>query len=45
MDLMLVRTYMKKLLDNTRVARFLVQKKPDLLRELQQMVEATSLEA
>jgi len=45
MDLMLVRTYMKKLLDNARVVRFLVQQKPDLLRELQQVVEATSLEA
>jgi hypothetical protein len=45
MDLMLIRTYMKKLLDNARVVRFLVQHKPELLREVQQMVEATSLEA
>ena len=45
MDLMIVRTYMKKLLDNARVVRFLVQHKPELLREVQQMVEATLLEA
>lgn len=45
MNLVLVRTYLKKLLDNARVVRFLAQNRADLLRELQQVVEATSLEA
>lgn len=45
MDLMLLRTYMKKLLDNARVIKFMAQQKPELLRELQQVIEATSLEA
>lgn len=44
MELTLARAYVKKLLDNARVLRFLSQKKPDLLREFQQIVEATSLE-
>lgn len=45
MDLMLLRTYFKKLLDNARVIKFMAQRKPDLLRELQGVIEATSLEA
>jgi len=44
MELTLARAYVKKLLDNARVLRFLSQKKPELLREFQQIVEATSLE-
>ena len=44
MDLMLLRTYIKKLLDNARVIKFMAQRKPDLLRELQGVIEATSLE-
>ena len=42
--LTLARAYVKKLLDNARVLRFLSQKKPDLLKEFQQIVDATSLE-
>jgi ParB-like chromosome segregation protein Spo0J len=45
MDLMLLRTYMKKLLDNARVVKFMAHRKPELLRELQKVIEATSLEA
>lgn len=45
MDLMLVRTYIKKVLDNARVIKFMAQRKPELLRELQEMIDATSLEA
>jgi hypothetical protein len=45
MELMLIRAYMKKLLDNARVVRFMAQRNPDLLGQLQQVIEATSLEA
>jgi hypothetical protein len=45
MELMLMRTYMKKLLDNARVIKFMVHRNPELLRELQNVIEATSLEA
>jgi hypothetical protein len=45
MDLMLVRSYMKRLLDNARVVRFMAQRNPELLGQLQGVIEATSLEA
>lgn len=40
-----MRTYMKKLLDNVKVIKFMAQRNPELLRELQDVIEATSLEA
>ncbi|HVW30400.1 MAG TPA: plasmid partitioning protein RepB C-terminal domain-containing protein [Polyangiaceae bacterium] len=45
MELTLARGYVKKLLDNAKVVKFLAQRKPDLLGSLQQVVEASSLEA
>jgi hypothetical protein len=45
MELTLARGYVRKLLDNARVVKFLAQRKPDLLGSLQQVVEAASLEA
>jgi ParB-like chromosome segregation protein Spo0J len=45
MDLTLAKTYLKKLLDNGKVVRFIAQKYPDVLSELQKIVEATSLES
>jgi len=44
MHLVLARTYVKRLLDNARIVRFLAQHRADLLKDLQQVVEATSLE-
>lgn len=44
MELTLARAYVKKLLDNARVIRFLAQRNPELLSELQQVVEAASLD-
>jgi hypothetical protein len=45
MELTLARGYIKKLLDNAKVVKFLAQRKPDLLGSLQEVVEAASLEA
>ncbi len=44
MELTLARAYVKKLLDNARVIRFLAQRNPELLSELQQVVEAATLD-
>ncbi len=43
-DLTLARGYLKKLLDNSRVVRYLAQKYRELLPELQRIVEAAALE-
>lgn len=45
MDLTLAKTYLKKLLDNGRVVRFIAQKHSDVLSELQKIVESGSLES
>ena len=44
MDLTLARGYIKKLLENGRVVRYLGQKHREVLAEFQRIVEATSLE-
>jgi ParB-like chromosome segregation protein Spo0J len=44
-DLTLARGYLKKLLDNGKVVRFLAQRYPEILAEFQRIVEAVSLEA
>lgn len=44
LNLQLARGYLKTLLQNTRVARYLSQKHADLLAQLQKVVEATSLD-
>jgi ParB-like chromosome segregation protein Spo0J len=44
-DLTLARGYLKKLLDNGKVVRFLAQKYPEILAEFQRVVEEMSLEA
>jgi hypothetical protein len=44
-DLTLARRYLKKLLENARILRFLSRKHPDVLKEFQNILEATSLEA
>lgn len=43
-DLTLARGYLKKLLDNGKVVRFLAQRYPEILAEFQRIVEAVSLE-
>jgi ParB-like chromosome segregation protein Spo0J len=43
-DLTLARGYLKKLLDNGKVVRFLAQRHPEILAEFQRIVEAVSLE-
>lgn len=43
-DLTLARGYLKKLLDNGKIVRFLAQKYPEILSEFQRIVEAVSLE-
>lgn len=43
-ELTLARSYLKKLLDNGKVVRYLAGKHSDLLNELQRIVEAVSLE-
>lgn len=45
MDLTLAKTYLKKLLDNGKVVRFIAQKHADVLSELQKIVDSASLEA
>jgi hypothetical protein len=45
MDLTLAKTYLKKLLDNGRVVRFLAQKHADLLAEFQKIADSGALEA
>jgi ParB-like chromosome segregation protein Spo0J len=44
MDLTLARGYLKRLLDNGRVVRWLAQRHPEILGELQKVVDTTSLE-
>lgn len=44
-DLTLARGYLKKLLDNRKVVRFLAQKYPEILAEFQRIVEPMSVEA
>lgn len=44
-NLTLARGYLKKLLDNGKVVRFLASKHADLLAEFQKIVEVASLEA
>lgn len=44
LNLVVVRGYLSKLLDNGRVVRFLSNSHPDLLNGFQQIVESTSLE-
>ncbi len=43
-DLTLARGYLKKLLDNGKVVRFLSQRYPEILTEFQRIVDAVSLE-
>jgi hypothetical protein len=45
LNLVLARGYLAKLFGNTRVVRYLSQHYGDILRELQAIVEATSLES
>jgi hypothetical protein len=45
LDLVIVRGYLTKLLDNGRAVRFFSANYPDLLNAFQQIVESTSLEA
>jgi hypothetical protein len=44
-NLAIARGYVKKLLENARVARYLAAKHGDLLTELQRIQEAASLDA
>jgi len=44
LELTLARAYLKKLLDNGRVVRYLAQKFRDLLAEFQRIVETTALD-
>jgi ParB-like chromosome segregation protein Spo0J len=44
LELTLARGYLKKLLDNGRVVRYLTQKHAELLPEFQRIVESTALE-
>jgi hypothetical protein len=43
-DLTLARGYLKKLLDNGKVVRFLNSRYPEFLAEFQRIIEAVSLE-
>jgi hypothetical protein len=43
-DLTLARSYLKKLLDNGKVVRFLAQRYRELLVEFQGIIESASLE-
>ncbi|MBM4371921.1 MAG: ParB N-terminal domain-containing protein [Deltaproteobacteria bacterium] len=45
LDLVVAQGYLKRLLDNARVVRFLVQRYPEFLNGFQKVVEAASLEA
>lgn len=45
LQLMAVRNYLERLLDNARVVRFLSQRHPEILSDFQKLAEATSLEA
>lgn len=42
LDLVIVRSYLSKLLDNGRVVRFLSNNHPDMMDAFQQTVESTS---
>jgi hypothetical protein len=44
LNLQLARSYLKTLLQNTRVAKYLGQKHPELVTQLQRVVEVTSLD-
>lgn len=44
LNLVLARGYVSKLLENTRVTRYLGQNHPEICRELQSMTESSSLE-
>ena len=44
LNLVLARGYLAKLLGNARVVRYLAQNFADIFRELQAIIEATSLE-
>lgn len=45
LDLTVARGYLKKLLDNGTVVRFLAKKQPEFLSEFQHIIEATSLDS
>ena len=45
LNLQLARGYLKALLGNARIARYLAQKHGELLAQLQEVVEVSSLEA
>ena len=45
LNLVLARVYLAKLLGNARVVRYLAHNFGDIFRELQAIVEATSLES
>lgn len=45
LNLVVVQSYLARLLDNARVVRFLSQRYPEILSEFQKVTEATSLEA
>jgi ParB-like chromosome segregation protein Spo0J len=44
MDLTLAKTYLKRLLENSRIVRYLAQRHADLLNEFQEILDASSLE-
>jgi ParB-like chromosome segregation protein Spo0J len=44
LELTLARAYVKKLIDNSRVVRYLAQKHRDLLAEFQRIIETTGLD-
>ena len=44
LNLVVVRGYLSRLLENERVVRFCSQNSPDVLDAFQQIVESTSLE-
>jgi hypothetical protein len=45
LNLQLARGYLKTLISNSRIARYLAQRHGDLLAQLQKVVEVSSLEA
>lgn len=45
LNLQLVRSYLKKILANTRVEKYLTRKHAELLAQLQRVVEVSSLES
>ncbi len=44
LNLVIVNGYLKKLLDNARIVRFLSQNYPEILTEFQKLIEARNLQ-